>query len=258
MALSAATRAAWPSCAAPSPAGTAANRAALVVSFGADSALFAAWVLSRAVAAWVETLYVATRTASAPRAAATAFSTVAASGAVPVDRAVAVKPRPVRVSARTEVGGPVVPEGDRGSAPTTRISRCVRGDSGSVPFSLLSRVVVASAMRSAAARWAAVPTTASTSAAVPAMRSGCAVPSSVRRPARAFRRRTRRTDSSTRSSVSSPSATARSTAFHATSGRGGFRSWSTPALSARTATRSSPYFVRTPRIARESVATTPS
>ncbi len=196
------------------------------------------------------TLYVATITASASRAAATAWSMAAAEGEVPVDRAVAVKPSSVRAAASTPVGGPVVPDGEAGSAPTTRSLRCVRRSRGRVASSLTSRVVVRSAMRSAVARWDFVPTVRSTAAGSAQGRS--------KSPRRAFRRRMRRIDSSRRASVSSPSRTALSTAFQATSSDGGLSNWSTPALSASTGTRSSPYLVRTPCMPSESVITTPS
>lgn len=78
------------------------------------------------------------------------------------------------------------------------------------------------------------------------------------RPSRALSRRTRRTDSSSRSSGISPPRTASSTAFQARSRSGGLSSWSQPAFSASTGTRSSPYLVRTPSMASESVTTTPS
>ncbi len=196
------------------------------------------------------TLYVATTTASASRAAATARSVTAAEGAVPVDRAVAVKPSSASASARTWVGGPVVPDGEAGSAPTTSSLRWVRRDSGSSRPSLTSRVVVRSAMRSAAARWPRVPTVRSTSRRL--------VYASRNSPSLAFSRSTRRIDSSSRASVSSPSFTAVSTAFQASGRSGGLSNWSTPARSASTGTRASPYFVRTPSMPSESVTTTPS
>lgn len=65
-------------------------------------------------------------------------------------------------------------------------------------------------------------------------------------------------DASILASLISPPRTASSTAFQATERFGGFSSWSTPASSARTGTRSSPYFVRTPSMPSESVTTTPS
>lgn len=196
------------------------------------------------------TLYVPTTTASAPAAAATAPSMAAPVGVVPVDSAVAVKPSAVSAVARTVVGGPSVPEGEAGSAPTTSTFLCVRRESGSRPRWLTSRVVVRSAIRSAALRWAAVPTERSTP---PSLTYGFSSS-----PSLALRRRTRRSDSSRRASVSSPPRTASSTACQATSMDGGLRSWSTPAFRASTGTRSSPYFVRTPSMPSESVTTTPS
>ncbi len=68
----------------------------------------------------------------------------------------------------------------------------------------------------------------------------------------------RRSEASIRASLISPPRTAASTAFQATERSGGLSSWSTPALIARTATRASPYFFRTPSMASESVITTPS
>lgn len=196
------------------------------------------------------TLYVPTTTTSLPAAAATASSILAAVGVIPVESAVAVKPSSVRAVASVVVGGPVVPDGEAGSAPTTRTEPWRAGLSGRNPPSLSSRVVVASAIRSAWARWAAVPTFRSTPARVTyAFRN---------RPSFALSRRIRRIDSSSRPSVSSPLLTAFRTAFHATSSFGGLSSWSTPAFRARTGTRSSPYLVRTPSMPSASVTTTPS
>ncbi len=132
------------------------------------------------------TLYVAATTASASRAAATAFATVAAEGAVPVDRAVAVKPSSDSAPASTPVGGPVVPDGEAGSAPTTSTLGWRRRDSGSSPPSLTSSVVVRSAIRSAALRCVRMPTVRSTP---PWLTYGAR-----NSPSFAFSRRTRRID----------------------------------------------------------------
>lgn len=197
-----------------------------------------------------ETLYVPTTTASLPCAAATAASMAARVGAVPVGRAVAVYPSSLNAWARVVVGGPVVPDGEAGSAPTTSRLRCERRDSGSRAPSLASSVVVCSAIRSAAARCARVPTVRSTPRRL--------TNGSSNSPSFVFSRRIRRIDSSSRASLTSPLLTAARSAFQETSRLGGLSSWSTPACSASTGTRSSPYLVRTPSMPSESVTTTPS
>jgi hypothetical protein len=201
-----------------------------------------------------DTLYVATITASLPFAAATAASifSCVGSGRLPVlvDSAVAVNPSSLRALARTVVGGPPVPDGAAGSTPTTSRFRCFRRFSGSRRPVFTSRVVVRSETRSAAARCGLIPTVRSTPLWV--------TYGSRNRPRRVLSSRMRRIDSSIRFSSISPSRTAFRTAFQAMDRTGGLSSWSTPALSASTGTRSSPYFCRTPAMPSESVTTTPS
>src|SRR6478735_12179584 len=105
-----------------------------------------------------DTLYVPTTTASLPAAAATASAIFAWVGAVPVDSAVAANPSSSKAPASVVVGGPVVPEGEAGSAPTTRRFLWDLRDSGSSEPVLASSVVVRSAIRSAVARCERTPT----------------------------------------------------------------------------------------------------
>ncbi len=65
------------------------------------------------------TLYVATTTASASAAAVTAPAMAVAEGAVPVVRAVVVKPNSASSAAITFVVGPSDRDGEAGSGPTT-------------------------------------------------------------------------------------------------------------------------------------------